>query len=447
MALTYKESQLVKATIPFLREHGEKISDIVYNNLISRHPDLNNTLNVIHLKDGRLARALTVVILRFASNINNISELIPKLERVCQKHCTLGIQPAHYEILGGLIIETFQDIMGPDMTPEMKAAWTKAYKVLSNMLVGREKHIYKEFDRFGWNSWRKFRVDRKVTEADDLHSFYLVPVDGLRLPKFMPGQYVSIRVFVQEIGYHQTRQYSLSDSPRSGDYYRITIKRERGKTCYHNPGMVSNLLIDRMRTGEEIEMSHPSGDFFLDTTVPASTPVVLLSAGGGVGPLVSILNAVTEEQPNRHVTWIHGCRDDLPFATRLTVLKRRCPNLKTVIFKTSILRGDIPGVTYDINSRCNLPKVDPQTLYTKHSGAEYYICGPEAFMKTMAAQLRDLGVDEKRIKCEFFSVGELKLDSVCGYITPVSSPGLGEFESFYFSLDSLISTDSLTTLL
>ena len=114
MALTYEESQLVKATIPFLREHGEEISDIVYSSLLSRHPDLNNILNVVHQKDKTLARALTVVILRFASNIHNISELIPKLERICQKHCTLGIKPAHYEVLGGLIIEAFTNIMGAD---------------------------------------------------------------------------------------------------------------------------------------------------------------------------------------------------------------------------------------------------------------------------------------------------------------------------------------------
>lgn len=86
MALTYKEAQLVKATIPFLREHGETVSDIVYTTLIKRHPQLNNTLNLIHLKDGRLARALTVVILRFASNINNVYELIPKLGRQASQH-------------------------------------------------------------------------------------------------------------------------------------------------------------------------------------------------------------------------------------------------------------------------------------------------------------------------------------------------------------------------
>lgn len=408
MALTYKEAQLVKSTIPFLREHGETVSDIVYTNLMKRHPELNNTLNVIHLKDGRLARALTVVILRFASNINNVYELIPKLERICNKHCTLGIQPEHYELLGDLIIETFQDLMGPALTPDTKAAWIKAYRVLSHMLIGREKIIYKDFARYGWSTWRKFRVDRKVCEADDLYSFYLVPVDGLRLPKFFPGQYISVRMFVPEIGYHQTRQYSMSDSPRSGDYYRVTVKRAKGSSCFHDPGMVSNIMIDRLKTGEEIECSHPSGDFFLDTTVPSSVPVVLISAGGGVGPLVAILNAITEEQPTRHVSWIHGCRDDVPFNTRLTVLKRRCPNLQTCIFKTVIDRADAEGITYDHNSRVNLHKANPALLHTSNGSAEYYICGPEDFMKTMMQQLIDMGVDNKRIRTELFSVGEMK---------------------------------------
>lgn len=321
--------------------------------------------------------------------------------------------------------------MGPALTPETKAAWTKAYKILSNMLIGREKIIYKDFERYGWPTWRKFRVDRKQCEADDLYSFYFVPEDGKRLPKFFPGQYISVRLFVPEVGYHQTRQYSMSDSPRSGDYYRVTVKRAVASSCFHDPGMVSNILIDRIKTGEGIECSHPSGDFFMDTSVPSSVPVVLISAGGGVGPLVAILNAVTEEQPQRHVSWIHGCRHDVPFNTRLTVLKRRNPNVQTCIFKTQLDRGDIAGVTYDYNSRVSLHKLQPALLHTRNGSAEYYICGPEDFMKTMMQQLLDLGVDAKRIKTELFSVGEMRLDSVCSYAsssvntTPLSSPSIG----------------------
>lgn len=429
MALTNREAQLVKSTIPFLKEHGQTISDTTYSTLMKRHPELNNTLNLIHLKDGRLARALTVVILRFACSINNISELIPKLERVCNRHCSLGIRPEHYEILGSLIIETFSDAMGPLMTPEMKAAWIKAYKILSNMMIGRERIIYNDFDRYKWSTWRKFTVERKVCEADGMYSFYLVPTDGAPLPKFFPGQYISIRLFVPEVGYHQIRQYSMSDLPRAGDYYRITVKKVEPHSPGHEPGMVSTMLIDRVKTGDEVECTHPSGEFFVDTTVPSSIPIVLISAGSGIGPLVSILNAVTEGQPMRHVSWIHGCREDVPFNTRLTVIKRRCPNLHTVIFKTAPVRGDIQGVTYDFNSRVDLEKVPPAWLHTNHGSAEYYICGPEAFMRTMIEQLTFMGVDPKRIKFELFSVGEMRLDSVTGYSTPSNGTSLSSFTS------------------
>lgn len=432
MALTYKESLLVKSTIPFLRERGEAVSDIVYNTLIKRHPDLNNTLNLIHLKDGRLAQALTVVILRFASNINNVYELIPKLERISNKHCTLGIKPEHYPLLGAILIEAFEELLGPALTPEIKAAWEKAYKILSNMLIGRENIIYKDFERYGWPSWRKFRVERKVCEADDLWSFSLVPLDGKRLPKYFPGQYVSIRLFVPEIGYHQTRQYSMSDSCRGGDEYRITLKRAKPDTCFHDPGMVSSILIDQFKEKDELELSHPSGDFYLDTTVPRSVPVVLISAGGGVSPLFAMLNAVMEAQPQSRVTWIHGCRADVPFANKLVTMKRRCPNLQSVIFKTVVAKGDIPGVTYDFNSRMNLHKVQPALLHVANSSVEFYICGPEEFMKTMMQQLVDMGVDPKRIRTQLFHVGEMKLDTVCGYVTPADmtplsspSPSIG----------------------
>ena len=81
MALTYEQTKLVKATVPALREHGETIAATFYKNMIRDHPDLNNYFNSVNQKNGRQPRALTSVILSFASNISNLYELIPKLER------------------------------------------------------------------------------------------------------------------------------------------------------------------------------------------------------------------------------------------------------------------------------------------------------------------------------------------------------------------------------
>lgn len=171
-----------------------------------------------------------------------------------------------------------------------------------------------------------------------------------------------------------------------------------------------------------------------------------------MGPLVAILNAIAEQQPQRRVTWIHGCRNAVPFATRLTVLKRRGALLQTCIFKTVLQAGDIAGVTYDYNTRVNLAKVPADLLHTGNGSAEYYICGPEAFMKAVMQQLIDMGVSNKRIKTELFSVGEMKLDSVCPMTpvngTPMSSPaasiGMFPFFSFFFS-SSLFPADLLFT--
>ncbi|KAJ9133021.1 Flavohemoprotein [Pleurostoma richardsiae] len=411
MALTYQQSRIVRGTIPALREHGERITSIFYRNMLTEHPELNNYFNSVNQKNGRQPRALTAVILDFAANVNHISELIPKLERMCNKHCSLGIRPEHYEIVGRYLIAAFAEVLGPAMTPDALVAWNKAYWVLAKMLIGREAQLYRDFDR--WTGGRQFKVDRKVAETDEIYSFYLVPADKKRLPDFMPGQYVSVRIHVPDVGYVQSRQYSLSDAPRS-DYYRISIKRDQGTAyansvaqSYLNPGLVSNFLIDCVEAGDSVEVTHPAGEFFLDTNNSSSVPLVLISAGVGVAPMVSILNTVMETQPGRSVSWIHGSRSIIPFEDHVRQAKRRLPGLRTNVFKTHLADGDLVGVTYDYDFRVDLAKVDPDDLFLSHGGTEYYICGPEQFMLEMADYIKAQGVDVSRVKFELFSTGDM----------------------------------------
>ncbi|EOO00812.1 putative globin-like protein [Phaeoacremonium minimum UCRPA7] len=405
---------MVRGTIPALREHGERITTIFYRNMLRDHPDLNNYFNSVNQKNGRQPRALTAVILDFAANINHMAELIPKLERMCNKHCSLGIKPEHYDIVGKYLIAAFGEVLGPAMTPEVQLAWHKAYWMLAKMLIGREAQLYKDFDK--WTGWRKFKIDRKVAETDEIFSFYLVPADGKRLPTFLPGQYISVRIHHPDIGYLQSRQYSLSESPRP-DYYRISIKRDQGmeyrnsvSKSFLNPGLVSNFLVDTLRTGETVEISHPAGEFFLDTNNNSSVPLVLISAGVGVSPMIAILNTVVQTQPTRSVSWIHGSRRLIPFEEHIRAAKRRCPNLRTNFFKTHLADGDLAGVTYDYDFRVDLARVHPEDLYLSHGGTEYYICGPEQFMLEMADYLKSQGVDSARLKFELFSTGDMAFE-------------------------------------
>ncbi|EGS19252.1 uncharacterized protein CTHT_0058780 [Thermochaetoides thermophila DSM 1495] len=410
MALTYQQSKLVKDTIPALREHGEQITTIFYKTMLRDHPELHNMFNSVNQKNGRQPRALTSVILTFASNINHISELIPKFERMCNKHCSLGVQPEHYEIVGKYLLRAFSEVLGPAMTPQTFAAWEKAYWLLAKMLIGREQQLYKDFEK--WTGWRKFKIDRVVPETQSIYSFYLVPLDGKKLPKYFPGQYVSLRIHSPE-GYMQARQYSLSDYPRE-DYYRITVKRDEGtrysnsvSKSYFHPGLVSNMLIDHMGVGSTVELSHPAGDFFLDINNTSMMPLVLISAGVGVAPLMAMANTVTKLQPGRPISWIHGSRYQVPFESHIQQLKRQNPAFRTNIFKTHLADSDVVGVTYDYDFRMDLARVNPDDLFLTNSGTEYYICGPEQFMLEMSDYLKSQGVPSNRVKFELFSTGDL----------------------------------------
>ncbi|KAJ4296987.1 hypothetical protein N0V88_003903 [Collariella sp. IMI 366227] len=384
MALTYQQAKLVRDTIPALREHGEQITTTFYRNMLRDHPNLTTTSTASTRRTaGNRAPDLGHPQLRLQHQPHQRAH--PKFERMCNKHCSLGIQPEHYEIVGKYLLRAFGEVLGPAMTPT-------------------------DFEK--WNSWRKFKIDRIVPESDDIYSFYLVPQDGKKLPKFFPGQYVSLRIHSPE-GYMQARQYSLSEAWRE-DYYRISVKRDEGaryansvSKSYFHPGLVSNMLIDHMSAGAMVDLSHPAGDFFLDINNTSTMPLVLISAGVGVTPMIAIANTVSKTQPNRHISWVHGSRSVVPFEEHIAKMRRTHANFRTNVFKTHLAGSDVVGVTYDYDFRMDLAKVAPEDLYLHNSGTEYYICGPEQFMMEMSDYLKSQGVGAARVKFELFSTGDL----------------------------------------
>lgn len=124
----------------------------------------------------------------------------------------------------------------------------------------------------------------KQAESAEITSFYLAPSDGGAVPEYRPGQYVSVRIYVPELGLMQPRQYSLSDAPGQ-DRLRISVKREPAG-AQTPAGRVSNALHDRLEEGGVLDVAPPQGDFHLKENSDA--PVVLLSGGVGLTPMVSI---------------------------------------------------------------------------------------------------------------------------------------------------------------
>lgn len=414
MSLTPEQVQIIKATVPVLQEHGNTITTHFYKNMLREVPELNSVFNTTSQVNGHQPRALAGALFAYASNIDNLGALGPAVELIANKHVSLYIRPDDYKTVGKYLLEAMKDILGDALTPEIHDAWAAAYSQLANVFIAREGALYKEAEAEGWSDWRNFRIDRKVRESDEITSFYLKPVDGKPLPKYQPGQYISVRVYVPDLKYPQPRQYSLSDMPHS-DYYRISVKREAGVDMGHpgaakaNPGYVSNVLHDRFNEGDVIDVSHPCGDFFL-SNADASHPVVLISAGVGLTPLTAILNTLTSQSPvaaERNIHFVHGARSSTvrAFKEHVQSLERKLPNLHATFFTSQPTPEDKLGVDYHHVGRVDLSKLDPKDLFLDNPKTEYYACGPEAFMTDMAAALTSRGVGPERIKMELFGTG------------------------------------------
>ncbi|KAI0908051.1 globin-like protein [Ustulina deusta] len=409
--LTRREAELVNETIPALRQHGEHISTVFYKSMLRDHPELNHYFNSVNMHTGRQPRALTALILAFASNIVNISELTGKLERVAQKHASLVIRPEHYEIVAKYLIRAFSAVLGPAMTAEVNAAWTKAYWLMAKMLTGREQIIYKDFG--AWSNWRPFTISAKTPETSegDIVSFTLSPVDGQPLPSFKPGQYVTMRLNVQGLKYLQLRQYSLSDAPRP-ESYRITVKRDIGASSDtlpdpRQPGLVSNVLIDDFQVGDALELTHPAGEFFLDTNDPNNSPVVLISAGAGAAPLYPMLKAVSEQGNGRPVSWVQASRHDAPFREKVEKIVQMDPNIRAKFFRSRLADGDVISLTSRFQE--DFIGLNWEDLWLHNSLAQYFVCGPEKFMGEIGNHLLKNRVAASRIRYELYSVGSFEM--------------------------------------
>lgn len=263
---------------------------------------------------------------------------------------------------------------------------------------------------------------KRVQEAEDIVSFYLTPKDGTTLGPYRPGQYISIQKYVKELGVYQSRQYSLSDAPTPG-YYRISVKREsdvravrtlNGDTRIDtrdsaHPGWISTLLHDTLREGDSAEVAYPFGEFYLHDS---DAPVVLMSAGVGVTPMLAMLNTLTAEnvpaERRRQVCWVQAVRNSQahPFKARVQELAAQYPEqVTTTVFYSAPDAQAKLGSDYDISGRMDLAKIEASRLFLDKPTAQYYLCGPEGFMASISRELKGRGVDGKRIYQEVFGAG------------------------------------------
>jgi nitric oxide dioxygenase len=383
----------IDASVPVLREHGLTITRTFYRNMFAAHPELTNLFNMGNQASGVQQQSLASAVFAYAANIDNAQALAPVVSRIVHKHASVGLKAEHYPIVGRHLLGAIQEVLGDAATPALIAAWDEAYNELATALINAEKELYAQSGTTP-GQLRDMRVIEVRTESEDVKSFTLEAVDGNAVPAFKPGQYVSVSVSFDD-GTTQLRQYSLSDAPNA-QRLRISVKRERSEG--EKPaGRVSNWMHNYVRAGSIIKITHPFGDFAPDTE--SAAPIVLLSAGVGITPMISILNRITQANPGREVVFAHAARGEGWHAHRadIAAAKKLMPNLRAVTFYEEVGTSDCDGITTHAG-RMEVSKL-PAWAY---NDADVYLCGPVAFMQEQWRALLEAGVPVTRLHREVF---------------------------------------------
>ncbi|WP_448954966.1 NO-inducible flavohemoprotein [Labrys neptuniae] len=382
---------LVKATVPALEAHGLDIVREMYSRMF-RNPEIRDLFNQSHHGDaGSQPRALTGAILAYASNIDNLGALAPAVERIAQKHVGLQILPEHYPYVADALLGAIKAVLGDAATDEVLAAWGEAYWFLANILIAREGRIYTEQKDTlgGWNGWRDFRIEEVVRESSVIKSFILRPTDGKNVMTHKPGQYLT---FWFDLPGHPPikRNYSISAAP-NGETYRISVKREPH-------GLASGWLHDQV-AGTILRVAAPAGEFFL--AHPPERPVVLLSGGVGLTPMVAMLEAQVAAGSHVPVHYIHGTHNRETHAMRAHVrtLASQGKAVRVTDFHQTPLADEVAGSDYDV---AGIITDDWLITNTPVGEADYYICGPRLFLRATVLTLSLAGVPSNRIHYEFF---------------------------------------------
>jgi ferredoxin-NADP reductase len=237
-------------------------------------------------------------------------------------------------------------------------------------------------------------------ESRSVLSLVLVPADKQPLVAALPGQFVVLRLQPGPDGPPLLRNYSLSDTP-SADHYRVSVKQEVN-------GAASMYVHNQVRVGDVLEVSAPRGNF---TFRPGNSPVVLLSAGVGATPVLAMLHALAAEASQREVWWLFGARnsDEHPFAQESRRLLQRLPNGRSHILYSRPGPQDRPGLDFDAPGHLSVAVLEELGVPRE---ADFYLCGPSAFLQDLTTGLADWGVTTDRVHTELFGP------------TPSSTPGV-----------------------
>ncbi|WP_460061787.1 globin domain-containing protein [Streptomyces sp. YKOK-I1] len=392
--LSAESAAVVRATLPAVAGALDEITTRFYATMFGDRPELlDGMFNRGNQASGAQRQALAASIAGFATALLDAPDARPDLllDRIAHKHAAVGVTDDQYTIVHKYLFGAIAEVLGDAVTPQVAAAWDEVYWLMAGALIGREARLYQDAGVAPGEVWRPWTVVERREETADVASFLLRPADGAPAPHARAGQYVSVRVRMPD-GVRQLRQYSLSCDP-GGELRRITVKRVAGSVDGPD-GEVSTLLHDQVRAGDELMLSAPFGDVFLDEPADAGTPVVLVSAGIGCTPMTGILAHLAALGSTRPVLVLHADRSPAEHALRAETrdLVERLPGARATFWY------ERPGAE-EPAARAGLMDLDGIEL---PADATVFLCGPVPFMREVRGALLRAGVPARRIRYEVF---------------------------------------------
>ena len=385
--LTKEHAEIVSATLPLVGAHIDEITSVFYGRLFAAHPDLlRNLFNRGNQAQGAQQRALAASIATFAAHLvdPDLPHPAELLSRIGHKHASLGITADKYPIVHEHLFAAIVEVLGADVvSAEVAEAWDRVYWIMADTLIELERRLYAEAGVSEGDVYRRATV---LARVDDPSGAVLVTVS--LVANYLAAQYVSVGVTMPD-GARQLRQYSLVSANGCG---AMTFAVKPVEAAGDAPaGEVSNWIRENLRVGDLLDVTLPFGD------LPAPTPgapLVLISAGIGVTPMMGILESLAIEAPDTRILILHADRsaEAHPMRLRQHELANGLPNATLEVWYED--GGTGTGVH---SGRLALDDVDLPEL------AEVYLCGGNGFVRAVREQLESRGVPAERVHCELFS--------------------------------------------
>ncbi|MGX1807981.1 globin domain-containing protein [Nocardia sp. NPDC055321] len=389
-----EHAAVIRATLPLIAANIDAITTRFYTQLFTAHPELlRDRFNRGNQRRGAQQRALAASIATYASHLVDPALPHPRelLARIGHKHASLGVTAPEYRVVHEHLFAAIVAVLGADVvTADVAAAWDRVYWLMATALIDLETGLYEGASVAPGDVFRETRVVRRTDDPSGVATFEVESADPSRpLPDFLPGQYISVGAELPD-GARQLRQYSLTN--RSGDG-RLAFAVRRVAAGVDGPeGEVSAWLHDNVGAGDRLQVTLPFGDLTIDPA--AGTPVVLISAGIGITPMVGILNHLSACAPERRALVLHADRSAAthPLREQAGELVAGLPAARARTWYETDGRMDL--------SRIELP-----------ADADFYLCGGAGFLQALRAQLLALGIPSDRVHVELFTPNDWLLDA------------------------------------